>query len=753
MMIWKKYIVFFINILCCLAPTQTAFSCGYDALDARDFSFLTPNMLSQTQHSAAYFLGFNDFYKDQKQTLKYKDNIDEWHERFCGEVERADINYVVYESTIDELTALDDASNHGNTKGLSTEMAKNSFAIHLFSQSCGQVINYLIFAKKCEPFAMHSSAWADMQRNREAMNELITQGIRYFGVTKSHFVKLRFAYQIIRLAHYMKDYERVLSLCAELIPKIDNRSLNTSILKYWVMAHRAGALLKLGNRGEAAYLFSMVFQHCLSKREAAYLSFSIKNEREWKDCLAFCKNNKERSTLYALRATTAGSGGLEEVKNVYSLDPSSEHLEALMAREIQYVEKRLLVANVSEKNQQRGTLYLRDLKTFIEKCIKDGYVPNLLFWRTAVAYLEGLSGSFTASTEAFKKLKIGLKNEQKILQIDMFELAARIHGYQILSEENQTDAELVRNMRIYNKDHNFPKFMSDRFAYLFKEAGYPGRAFRCKHTLSELSYHPKMEMLDDLIGLSKKFDKNAFERALVIDNFGSFQYRLLEMRGTLLLANGQTEAADACFKQVPRNERQRFNANMFRESVNDCVNCTTNRDTLPSYDKGQLAAEMLRMEYEAKVALDRAAPIYYDLGLMHYNTTYFGNAYMLMDYFRSGSSWYSIKNGTVFPHEYAPLGNRENFDCTRALGYFKKTMEMSHDPELCAKAAFMAAKCHQKMYFVSPDNEYDINSQTIPKMPLAYTYYYKYLHANYSKTKFYAKVRTECKYFGYYALR
>jgi hypothetical protein len=750
-MIWKKYIIFLINVLCLFAPMQTAFSCGYDDLHAREFSFLTPDMLSQTQHSAAYFLGFNDFYKEQKQTIKYKDNLDEWHERFCGQVEREDIDYVVYHASVNELEGLYTTANSNVTTALSAALAKNSFAIHLFSQSCTEVINYLIFAKKCEPYVTRTDAWEEMQRNKTAMSELIEQGLRHFGATKSHFVKLRFAYQIVRLAHYSHDYERVLALCTDLMPKINNRSINTSILKYWIMAHRAGALLKLGDKNEAAYLFSLVFQNCLSKREAAYLSFAISTENDWKNCLSRCKNNQERATLYALRATASGSGALSELKNVYALDPQSEHLEALMAREVQYVERKLLVGDLTKTGDWTNNPYLRDLKAFSKKCIQDGKIPNLLFWRTTEAYLESLSGNFMEATALFKILKTDLKDEKKLLQIQIFELAAYIHSLQILNEETLGEAEAVRDTRLYSQNHNFPKFLSDRFAYLFKEAGFPGRAFRCKHTLSELSYNPKMEILEDLLTLSKKNNKNAFERALVIDNFGSFQYRLLEMRGTLLLANGKIEAADACFKQVPRNERQRFNANLFRESINDCVHYNQNRDTLPSYDKGQLASELLRMEYEAKVAMDKGAPVYYDLGLAHYNTTYFGNAYMLMDYYRSGASWYSIKNGTVFPDTYAPLGNRENFDCSRALTYFRKCLEMSNDPELSAKATFMAARCQQKLYFISPDNDYDINSGAVPRMPVEYLYYYKSLRANYADTEFYKKVVSECKYFRYYA--
>ena len=130
----------------------------------------------------------------------------------------------------------------------------------------------------------------------------------------------RYAYQLIRLAHYANDYQGVLDLFEFLEPKIDDQE---SIINYWILGHKAGALNALGQNVKAAYLYSVIFQNTPSKRETAYRSFNIKTDEEWKACLLLCENNMERATLYAIRANADQSKAAEEMEQIYELDPEN----------------------------------------------------------------------------------------------------------------------------------------------------------------------------------------------------------------------------------------------------------------------------------------------------------------------------------------------------------------------------------------------------------------------------------------------
>jgi len=188
-----------------------------------------------------------------------------------------------------------------------------------------ETIDYLIYAKNCEPNVVALDAWNEDTHDYAAMEDLLNEGLKRFKKTKSNFLKLRYAYQIIRLAHYKKEYSRVLELHAFLMPKIDEVTINElrSLVYYWIVGHKAGALLKLGDRTEAAYLYSRIFAECPSKRESAFRSFSIKFQAEWDEVLKRCASDKERSVIYALRANGADSQAIYDMETIYDLYPHS----------------------------------------------------------------------------------------------------------------------------------------------------------------------------------------------------------------------------------------------------------------------------------------------------------------------------------------------------------------------------------------------------------------------------------------------
>ena len=102
-----------------------------------------------------------------------------------------------------------------------------------------------------------------------------------------------------------------------------------SILHFWIMGHRAGALYKLNERVEAAYLFSKIFMYCDSKKESAFRSFYIETDEEWESCYNLCETDEERANLYALRAHSDESKAVEEMTRIYDLNPQNQNLEIL----------------------------------------------------------------------------------------------------------------------------------------------------------------------------------------------------------------------------------------------------------------------------------------------------------------------------------------------------------------------------------------------------------------------------------------
>ena len=184
--------------------------------------------------------------------------------------------------------------------------------------------------------------------------------------------------------------------------------------------------------------------------------------------------------------------------------------------------------------------------------------------------------------------------------------------------------------------------------------------------------------------------------------------------------------------------------NPFIEQVNDRVN-RRYPDSLQLYNKGELFELLKDMEARAKAGNGNSAALYYQLGLAHYNMTYFSYCWQVLDYYRGATSikrWKPDAEATEFvlPAPQYPFGNREHFDCSLALYYFEKARAEAGGSDLGVRATFMAAKCEQNEFFVRG------GTQSYQYFDLLVNEY-----AHLRDTGFYRKIIRECKYFQAYA--
>jgi len=766
MLRWKKYAIILSSFCFMTFPVRLTKSCGPGTPGFYGYSFLKPKLVKATTTYAPFLLNIEDIYKKAKaehQARQTSDNIKEWQERFCKLAAIKDIESVVYNWSIEDLQVVRSAAQSEKTD-LPARLKRNTFADHLNKNRCYETIDYLIFAKKCEPFVtINGKYWETNTPDTLAMQNLISERKKDFKSLKSHYIKLRYAYQMIRLAHYANEYEQVLELHEYLMPKVD---AHESIIYYWIMGHRAGALLSLGKRVEAAYLYSLIFKNCPSKRISAIQSFSIKTEEEWKQCMLQCKSDEERAIIFTMRASKEESRAAEEMEHIYELDPNNENLDLLLVKEIQKLEKDLL-GNDFKPNQdlrwnkkyhdipraEAGKYAIR-LEKLVHEVVEDNQIENIDLWKVADGYLEMLRGDFYAAEKTFTKYEKEITKPALANQIKALQLALKINAYEDLDNEDEMEiADMIRNNETYNSFRDFPKFLFDKLAYAYQESDEVGKAFLSRFTINDLRTNPKTEIVDNLLDIAKKEDKNRLERKFLAGEDGqedSIRYELLDMRGSHLMGENQMEAALEVFKEIPRTVRERYRLNPFRDKLKDCVHCPS-KDTLV-YDKVTLIEELIRLDYEGKASLEKGAPFFYRLGIAHYNMTYFGNTWQAKDYYRSGYNWMYENDENTYPLYGTPYGNREYKDCSLAQYYFEKARLMSKDKEAAARAAYMGAKCEQNTWFGSKSCNYSPYSNSIPNVPDKHRTYFKMLKEDYNDTEFYKKIIKECKYFRAYTL-
>lgn len=759
----KFLLVSTVFLLFLMLPMHTAKSdCGTMGNRAAvPISFVHLDLLAWQSDYAPYLMGYQvieNYYRMSQRDQQENDNIGEWRGRFCDITDSSDVEDLLFDTDVEELADLREAASK-KKRDVDYILKDNTFAQVLQQNHCIETIDYLIFAKTCEPYCVKGDKWSNTKPLNADMSGLIARGNTEFRRTKSPFLRMRYFYQMLRLAHYAKDYAQVLRIWDEFLPKIERTQ---TIINYWALGHRAGALQALGRRSEAAYLFAVVFRYCPSKRKQAFESFKIQTETEWQECLSFCKNPQERAALYAIRASYNNARALDDMYELYKLDPKNEHLDMLLIRETLRLEKIVLSNDFRRGRYDRATVqktidYLGRLRQFVGSVANQGNVTKPALWRTTEGYLALLSGDVRGSLGTLLKAqRLAPPDDQLLLeQIENYTLAARIIGLQ--TSDTQVDSVLmtIRNSNAYASDEDFERLLYEKLGVLYRQRGENGAAFLCEYSLGELEKNPSLTLLDDLITLARKPNKTILEKELTTRGDSmTIESDIWDLKGRYHLAHYQFEAAANAFDKTEERRRvKRFSP--FSDNLKDCVNCFRS-DTVGLVSRSTFTRTMLDLEFSSKAAFDKAAPYYYKLALGYYNMTYFGNSSGLADAYRSGKSWERINQGkNVFPVKNNPFGNAELLDCSIALNYFEKARQLwwNSDKEMSARAAFWAAKCQQNLFFISAENRYRVGSRLAPDLPPQYRSYFDLLKQHYGDTKFFGQARTECKYFDFYVRR
>jgi hypothetical protein len=754
-----------------LIPQSFSRACiPYDS-GFRGYTFVNMNILKEGDRTtlAPLFMRFDKLYRDFFETVgqvNQNENLAEWSERFCGLVKEEDLAYIIYKAPAVDMELLRTAAQ-SKSLPVPFRMQNNDFAQHLWRNKCLETIDYLIFAKKCEPHVVARDRWQSVPKDVEAMQRLIAEGKKQFKRTKSDYMRLRYAYQIVRLAHYAGQYEQALELYEALIPQVDKQSSrwSESIIPWWILGHKAGALRKLGHNVEASYYYALIFKNCTGRRASAYQSFLIKTDAEWQECLRLCQSDAERATLYVIRAANENSKAAQDMQEIYRLDPTNGNLEVLLVQEVRKMERNLLGLEFNDNkdhNKRYHSIpramvgdYIIELQKFVRQCRQEGVVERPQLWHIAEGYLEFLAGDYYAAgktlREAGAEVKDGLLKEQ----LAVFELALKVA--QLKKPDAATEefvADIIKKNELYKQYGSFPDYLKDRMAALYKENRQEGKAFLCQHPLSELRPNPRMIILDDILAMTLKENKTAFERLMTQKATAN---DILDMKATLLMSMGQLEAAFETFRRIPAANWDDYGQfDPFRETFRDCISCYQRPDTsvITAMNKGELLQELFDLEYKAKSGMEGAARDYYKLGLAFYNMSYFGYEWRAMDYVRSGSTWAHLNEGKdgVYYHFPYTEGNRENTNLSTALYNFEKARLLAPaGSELAAKAAFQAARCEQMMYFMSGEYKPEPCCNRIPRMPEAYLTNFRRLKEQYRETEFYQQIIKECKYFQTYA--
>jgi hypothetical protein len=792
---WKKCSIVCINLAFLAFPYNIIGCAGGDA-DPYDYfvSFFSKSNTDVKGYEPFYYTNYRFLYQDEEPVSTADITSAEWVNygnnsfttkdayAFVCQYARKDLSSLYFNLEKNQpLQIPDSVRNNGMTKFFTT--GKDL-----------EALGYIMYAKQVEPNVTGNwSEWEPIERDAEKMGKLIKNGQQLHAVAKNNAIKLRLAYQVLRLAHYSKRYAECLQWYEELVKP----NTTQSVLQDLCLGLKAGSLMRTGKDKEAAYIFSQLFSKNEFKRVSNYMSFDwcVKRfeESNRAACLALCKTNEEKANMLGLFILGSNEQELPALKKIIQLSSKATLLEILTIREMNKLEeyyftpalqfqqgKQEASINYNTINRTDTTFlaWQKEGKEFTAFCQQAAAqkTANKGFYSLAAAHAALISGDYTTSRKLLddaKKLSLSPKLQD---QWAMSNLLLTINSkpdmdaafedqllpsIQWLEKKATTDQEYAKFYRRlfsdlitakYAKNNNTVKQLLATGVADWVNTQYvkEGWGYYGTHALDLLRYHLTGQQVEQLVQLMESKKLSAFDKYLISHNSFS-KDDVNDVAGTAFLRQFDFATAEKWFSKVSpayyKSETYTtyLAANPFADLIED-THAPTSQD-IQKFTKLSFSKKMSALEQEIKTNKEpeKLAKAYYELAKGLYHMSYWGNSWLLVHYDWSGN------DGLKGPSDTKP-GDKEYYGVYRSEEYYMKAYDLTQDKNFKARCLFMAAKCDQKQipiptYSQFKDyNDYDKAQAAYAKKIQVNKQYFPLLVKDYSATAFYKEAFNTCSY-------
>lgn len=787
---WKLFITAFISCICVLFP-YNIIGCGGGDIDPYDYyvSFFQKKLAGDAAYEPFYYTN-NQFLYDATEPVNVAElTAAEWT-GFAGNSFSGKEAYdFVCRFSLNDLSSLYYHLEKNQPLKLPDSVKDNGMTKFFLQQKNLEALGYILYAKQAEPHVINNwNGWESTERDGDAMNRLIKNGLQLRKVAKNDFIKLRYAYQVVRLAHYNKRYTDCIKWYNELVKP----NTTKSVLQELSIGLKAGAEFRTGMRYQAAYTFSQLFSKSNLKKVANYMSFdwcvNRFDEGSRKKCLQLCRNNTEKANMLCLFALGSNKNELSTLRQVFTLTPQSSTLPVLVTREINKLEEFCFSPSLQfSQGKQKAYIGFTEVtatenryKAWQQECIQLTEFCNQASAADKQKALYMLAGAHAA-------MIAGNKNDSRILldQVKKENLTPLQQDQWFLTNllltinsQKTIDAnfenELIPSIQWLEKkalaDNEFAKFYRRLFAdilstkykstkdkntikyilctsvadkinkeYVKESWGYYAQS------LDILRKEVPAKQVEELIQLFESKKLNSFEK-LLVSNCTFSKEDAIDVAGTAWLRQYNFTEAEKWFKKVPANyyKQKPFKtylaANPFADLLLD-THAPTDQDTV-TYTKLLFVQRMIQLEKQAATATEKEskAMLLYELAKGYYHMSYWGNSWLLVAYYWSGAEYDFSDNSQRF---YTRL-NPDYYEIKKAKEYYLAALAATADKNFQAKCIYMAAKCDQKKAGNIPWDKAGVK-QWVQDFDKRNSYYSK-LQKEFGTTPFYKEAFTTCSY-------
>jgi len=730
-----------------LFPKRTAKACGF-WVEPGEYRFwlMQPDLTNEPDLTPFYFattyLYKNDITAAQESYVEQ--NIHEWFAEVKGKASKTDIDFL--------LNHMDPQHFFDEEKSLAT---KNTLLQFVLQPQHRELYQYLQLSKKVEQIANDPDPWDEDVHPRTPILKVIDEAREIYSSSKSSFVKLRTAYQLMRLYGYQSQDDQLNKTYDSFIAPVNSNSWIKTAALYQKAINAQGT--------EYNYLLSKVFDKGGYNRTHCIVRFQFE---EFDATLKLAKNQHERNVMFAMKLFNNPGRTLEEIKRLYRLEPSYKEIPFLLLREINKVEDWLLTNKVtefespavygqnywedypeySEKNYRNDMLYARQLYDFLQQIISEGNQKSTALLHLYAAHLSLLDNDYNRSRKHLMLAKSEKKlppNVQTQIRVNWF----------LLDLENgmnkQTEDQFMWIMKspdeklgVYDPDIMKSQLVLYTAQKMIKQGdkargllllGKTNRAFGdlpigdYKDVYQEIEEQADEEVYSKLFTVLDKKNKSSFESFISgkdiktpydrwVDDSDRLQWdynRLLDCKASWYIREHRLNDAYVVLQQIPDSFYEQdpydyyIGGDPFYLDVHNAH--PISKEEKRDLNKKEVIREMLRLEQLAKTDRSKSAECYYQLGNAWYNMTYYGKNWLMV------KQWWSVNEPYFDDAQKVVNSNKDYYGCLQAKKYYEKAFSGTKDRKLAALCFYLAEICNEnyKNYMEDTDIQYAAHGSTI----------------------------------------
>jgi len=720
-----------------MLPQQVAQACGFYVFPGQyRFWLLQPDLTNEKDLTPFFFATSYLYNGDQYagSSTYLQANIEEWYQLASGKASRKDIGELLYQTS--PLRFFEEKKELAGT---------NSFMRFLLKPSNAELYRYFELSKKVEDLTSNPDPWEEEHFASSPANAVVDSLELLRRETRNPFIRLRCAYQVIRLYNYTAQEDLVDPYFDSLLAPVKTKS--------WV---KAGALYQVAvnHTGiQRSYLMSKVFDMGSYNRSFCLVKFTA---ADYDSCLRLAKNSHERTVLLAMKLFNNPGRSLDGIKKLYATESHYAELPFLLLREINKVEDWLLTAKVTDfggpavyngefwanyeymrnaaVNYRADRAYAQQLSSFIHGVIAEKRQGQQALMQLYAAYVDLLNGDLAGSAEHIEaaslqrhlppNVKTQIAIHRFLLSLEKgLDAGAEAQFMKLMQTPEEAlglnDAKLMKNQLVLYTARKMIR-SGDRARGLLL-LGQTNRALGqlpigAYKTVDEvIAEEAKEEDYFTMIRILDKKRKTSFERFATgsihvpweDDEWvqkGAINWNRNKLKDALAsyyIRNYRLSAAARILKQIPENFWQQepyveniggdpFYLNIYRSHSIDSVEKR-------NLNKRQVVEEMIALRNEVNKDGNKAATAAYGLANAWYNMTWYGKNWLMV------KRWWTIDEPDTYEVilKKTPF-NDDYYGCRQAQYYYRKARRLTKDKKLAALCFFMERQCESNYrYYTS----------------------------------------------------